>query len=121
MKRDKLILSGLVFYAHYGVHKAERELGQQVRVDLELFRDLSEAGRHDNLTHTVDYTTIYDTIQQVIDAGSFYLIEAIAEAIAQMLLAEYPIDAVTVRVTKTKLPFRGQLESVAAELYRERG
>ena len=121
MKQDKLILSGLVFYAHYGVHKAERELGQQVRIDLELFRDLSVAGKTDDITQTVDYTTLFEAIQQVVDAGSYYLIEAIAEAVAAMLLAEYPIDAVTVRVTKSKLPFRGQLESVAAELHRERG
>ena len=121
MKRDKLILSGLLYYAHYGVNRAERELGQQVRVDLELFRDLAEAGRNDDISKTVDYTTIYGAIEEVIEAHSFYLIEAIAEAIAAMLLAQYPIEAVTVRVTKSKLPLRAQLESVAAELYRERG
>jgi len=117
---DKLTLKGMLFYGHYGVNSAERELGQQLVVDVELFLDLAPAGTNDDLRLTVDYTTIYARLQQLIDSRKFYLIEALAEAIARLLLDEYEVDAVRVRVKKPKMPVRAMLEYVAAEIYRER-
>jgi hypothetical protein len=42
--RDKIILKGLVFFGHHGVHSAERQLGQRFVVDAELAVDLALAG-----------------------------------------------------------------------------
>ena len=87
---DKIILKGIQFHGYHGVTEAERQLGQKYEIDLELTTDLSAAGKTDNLAHTVDYAQV---VQRVIEIGtrqSFQLFEALAETIADAILAQFP-------------------------------
>jgi dihydroneopterin aldolase len=121
MPSDKILLHGLIFHGYHGCHPAEAELGQKFVVDVELFCDLSAAGRTDDLTKTVDYTKIYEDVKRIVEGKRYHLMEAVVEDIAQTILRNYPVAQVRVRLKKPQVPIAGALESVRVEIVRSAG
>jgi dihydroneopterin aldolase len=118
---DKIILSRMAFYGYHGVFPEENKLGQQFFVDVELSLSLIEAGRSDELEHTINYAEVYYTVQGVVEGKSFRLIEALAEKIASTLLQTYTcINEIKVRVTKPHPPFKIFFDGVTIEIRRKR-
>lgn len=115
---DRLLLEGMAFFGHHGVHPAERELGARFVVDAELELDLSAAGRSDRLEDSLDYRQPYSAVREVVEGDSCHLIEALAERIANRLLAFERVRRVTVRVRKQP-PLRGEFASFGVELTRQ--
>ncbi len=120
MADDHIRLVNMAFYGHHGVDAEERRLGQQFFVDLDLALDLRAAGRQDDLAATVDYARVYQVVAEVEQARSCRLIEALAEGIAEAVLAQFPVAAVTVRVRKPGAPLGGVLDHVEVEITRSR-
>ena len=111
---DRIILSGLTFYAYHGVHPEERALGQRFVVDVTLARDLRPGGESDDVNQTTSYSAVYKTVKRVVEGPPLNLIEAVAERIAAAILAEHGGDLVTVRVAKPWAPVKGMTEGLAA-------
>lgn len=117
---DKIILSGLAFYAHHGVSDAEQERGQVFTVDATVEAALHRAGHTDALEDTLDYRILYARIREAVTSTRYRLIEAVAEAVAHALLEVERVDAVTVRVRKPHVRLGGPMESAAVEVTRRR-
>jgi dihydroneopterin aldolase len=118
---DRIILEGMQFYGYHGVNPEERVLGQRYVVDLTADLDLSRAGATDRLEDTVSYSHIYRTVRRVMEGEPRNLLESAAQAIADLLLAEFPIDAVSVTVKKPNPPVRGSSINLAAvQIHRTR-
>ena len=115
---DVIRLKNMVFYGCHGVHESEKTLGGKFEVDLELFKDLSKAGESDNLNDTLDYEKLYKTVYNCTKKNKFYLIEKLAERIANSILKKYKTDKVIVRVRKPNAPVKGVLDTVEVELMR---
>lgn len=120
-KMDKVLLKNMLFYAHHGVIEAERQIGQKFVIDVEMRRDLRAAGRNDDLNLTVDYEKVYEFISNIVNKKKYFLIEAIAEEIADKILVNFDVAAVIVRVSKPQVAIRGILDGVTVEIKRERG
>ena len=119
--QDRIHLEGMIFYAYHGVNPEEQELGQRFVVDLQVELDLAAAGCSDALAETVSYTHLYRTVRAVVEGERYKLLEAVAEAIAQRVLASFPVSAVRTRVKKPSPPIRDAvLEGVTVEVYRKR-
>ena len=119
---DRILLKGMVFYGYHGATPQERELGQSFVVDIELEVDLTKPGVSDDLKDTVDYSHVYRVVKEVVEGPSHNLLESVAEGLAQKLLDSFPLDGVTVRVTKPHVPIKGAvLEGAAVEIHRRRG
>lgn len=118
---DKLHLNRMQFYGYHGVFPEENKLGQRFYVDLVLSLDLSEAGRTDDLTKTVNYAEVYQVVKQIVEGRTYRLIEALAENIASDVLHQYTsVNDVTVRVVKPHPPFDIHYDGVVVELTRKR-
>ena len=119
---DRLLLTGMGFYGRHGVLLAERRLGGRFVVDVEAALDLRAAGEGDDLAATVDYAAMYEEVRAIVEGPPLNLIEAVAERVAQRLLAAFPpLEAVTVRVHKPGAPLRGAtFATIAAEVHRTR-
>lgn len=117
---DRLLLSGLPFFAHHGVLLEERTNGQEFLVDVELEADLQEAGRRDDLVLTVDYRRAYDIVKDVMEGEPRNLIETLAETIAVRLLALDRVSAVMVRVRKPQVKLPGPVDWSGVEIHRRR-
>ncbi len=116
---DKIILQGMVFYGYHGVNPEERIQGQRFVVDLELSRDLSQAGRSDDLSATVNYSSVFKVAREVVEGEPCNLLEAVAERLADAVLARFAAEAVKVRIRKPWAPIKGSvIDWVAVEIVR---
>jgi 7,8-dihydroneopterin aldolase/epimerase/oxygenase len=122
MTEDRILLEGMVFYGYHGTLPAERELGQRFVVDVALHCDLHAAGLADDLTQTVDYSTVYQQVRTIVEGPSLGLTEAVAERIAAALLEHHAaVEAVRVRVAKPHVRLDGGvLAGSAVEIVRRR-
>jgi dihydroneopterin aldolase len=118
---DRITLRGLRFLGRHGVELEERLEPQPFEVDLILRGDLSAAAASDDLADTVDYSTLFTLVGEVVEGRSYRLIEALAGAIANAVLAAHPVEDVEVRVRKPKAPLPGAFETVEVRLRRRRG
>jgi 7,8-dihydroneopterin aldolase/epimerase/oxygenase len=120
---DRLSLLGMRFEARHGVHPEEKVTAQPFEVDLVLRADLAEPAATDTLEATVDYGALYHLVREIVEGPSFDLIEALADAIARVVLAATDpalVDEVEVRVRKPKAPIDGAFDTVEAALIRRR-
>jgi 7,8-dihydroneopterin aldolase/epimerase/oxygenase len=116
---DKVVLSGLEFYGRHGVHDEETKLGARFVIDVELF--LSLKGIADRLKETVDYSEVFETIKREVTVSRFYLIEALANHLAQQILTTQPkVEQLVVRVHKPHAPIEGVFRDVYVEVLRAR-
>lgn len=115
---DRLSLSGIVCRCHIGVTEEERRERQRIEVDLDLAVDLEEAGRTGDLGKTIDYRRVCEAARGYLEAGSFHLVEAAATGVATVVLEQFPVTRVAVRVRKFVLPHVAHVE-VRIERQRE--
>lgn len=119
MAADRLILQNMIFYGYHGVFAAEKELGQRFEVDTELYLDLRQAGINDDLEATINYVEVYTLVKELVEERAFNLLEALAEAIADALLAAYALEEVVVRVRKPQPPVGGLMDYFGVEIRRQ--
>jgi dihydroneopterin aldolase len=91
-------LRGLRLHGRHGVYPHEKEQGQDFVFDVQL--DVGERGLSDRLEDAVDYSEVASTVQEVSDARSYDLLEALATAVADELLRRFGAERAVVRVTK---------------------
>jgi dihydroneopterin aldolase len=117
---DRITLRGMRFAGRHGVLAEERAEPQPFEVDLVLRLDLSHPAATDELSDTIDYSTLFALAREIVEERSFHLIEALAGAIAEAVLAAHPVDDVEVRVRKPKAPVPGAFDTVEARIRRRR-
>ena len=121
---DRIVLSKMVFEGRHGVTEGELAKAQPFEVDVEIHLDTRPAGLADDLSKTVDYADAFEICRSVVEGPSRRLIEAIAEEIAQKLLARSAslgASEVVVRVRKPRAPLPGRLDHAAVEITRRPG
>jgi dihydroneopterin aldolase len=107
MASDRVYLEGMAFYGYHGVRPEERVLGQRFLIDVTLATDLRPAGEADDLALSIDLFAVHDRVRAIVEGPTRLTIEAVAEAIAAMLLAETPARHVAVGVRKVAPPLPG--------------
>ena len=118
---DRIFLRGMRFMACHGVLPHEREVPQPFEVDVELGLDLRSAGESDDLDDTVNYAKVYDVVSTVLTVTRKYLIEALAEEIADDLLRDFDsLRWVRVTVHKPAAPIDGIFSDVGVTILRRR-
>lgn len=91
-------VNDLRLFGRHGVHAHEKEVGQEFIYDIRL--DVGERGTSDRIDDAVDYREVVRVVQEVNDARSYDLIEALASAAAGALQERFAPERVRVRVTK---------------------
>jgi dihydroneopterin aldolase len=110
---------GLELRGFHGALEEERTTGQRFVFDVRLVAH--DAGiRSDQLVDTVDYTEVVARIQAINKGRRFHLIEALAAAIADDLVDNFPVSAVRVRVRKPEVQLDAPVEHTAATVERRR-
>jgi 7,8-dihydroneopterin aldolase/epimerase/oxygenase len=112
-------INGLSLYTHHGVTPAEREIGQRLLIDLTLEVGEVDATVTDLVEDTVDYGEVCNTVSLVAQQRSYKTLERLATAIADRLLADYSIEAVSVKCAKPEPPIALPVEEVSVTVWRE--
>lgn len=97
---DKIFISDLAIDTIIGIYGWEREILQTLSFDLEIDWDIRTAAASDNISDTLDYGAVVQTIVQFVEASRYQLIETLAEDLSSLLLTEYPIPKLKLTLTK---------------------
>ena len=119
-RADVIELRGLRALGLCGALPEEQERRQPFEIDLDVEADLSVAGRTDRLEDTIDYGELCRRAEAVVLDERFVLMERLAERLAEVVLSDARVDAVTVTVRKLRPPVAQQLETSGVTLRRTR-
>jgi len=121
MEHDCIRLINMGFYAYHGTTKSEREVGQRFYLDADIYLDLEKAGQSDDVKDTIDYTKVYQLINDTTCQKRYHLIEALAQDIAKTIIEKFPqIDKVHITVRKPQVPLIcGILDHVEVSIIRK--
>ncbi len=97
---DKVFLKALHTTPVIGIYDWEREIRQDVYIDLIMATDISRAASTDDIQYTLNYKSISDRIVEFANNSRFGLIEALAEHISQIVRSEFNVQWVSVTVHK---------------------
>lgn len=118
--RDRVHGSGFRYDVRIGFHEYERHIRQQVVVDFEAETDWrAAAAADDEAAGLVDYFEVNRALQALAESREWRLVEALCEAMAELICTRFPVLAVRVKVTKA--PFdMPNVGAVAVECWRTR-
>lgn len=98
---DQVFIHRLETYCIVGVNPWEREVQQKVCLDIVMDCSTREAAADDDMAKAVDYRAVAKAVLDLVTNSRFYLVEALAEAVAKLILEVQPrVQAVTVTVSK---------------------
>jgi len=121
MKLDRIEIRGIVVHAYHGVAEEETRLGQRFAIDVAAELDTRPYAASDDYARAVCYGRMHAIVREIAAERRFNLIEALADAIATRLLAEFPpLQSVTVEVRKPSAPIAGIFDHVAVAITRSR-
>lgn len=100
---DLIHIDNLRFSGKHGVYEHERKVEQEFDVGIVLEVDTKKAAESDDINNTVDYDTVRTIVRDVIENSSSYLIEKLADVIAQKILKDKQIGKVTVTIKKIEV------------------
>ncbi|MEX2495369.1 MAG: dihydroneopterin aldolase [Woeseia sp.] len=98
--KDTIFLHDLRVETVVGIWDWERKIRQTVSIDLELAADIRRAAKTDSIDDTLNYKAVAKRVQQFVGDSSFQLVETLAERIAALVLEEFDVPWVQVRVNK---------------------
>ena len=97
---DLIYIKDLRVQTIIGIFGWEREVRQEVSIDLEMTFDCKRAAKTDAIEDTIDYKKITKGIIKFVEESKFQLQETLAESIADLVKNEYKIDSLKLRVSK---------------------
>ena len=107
--------------AVHGVLDEERAAPQPFELDLDLYLDTTRAAHTDDLAHTADYGAAVDAAVAVLAGPPRALLESLAAAVGDAVLADARVEAVTVVVRKLRPPLVHPVSSTAVRATYRRG
>ncbi|AWL11097.1 Dihydroneopterin aldolase [Saliniradius amylolyticus] len=116
---DTIYIEKLGVESLIGVYDWERHSPTSLLLDVTLGVDLQPATLSDDVTDTVDYARVAETLEEVAAQSQFELLEALAGKMIERLFNDF----VTIQRVRLKVSKPGILplaENVAIEMQRER-
>jgi dihydroneopterin aldolase len=97
---DKVFVEGLEIETIIGIYDWERERKQTVRIDLEMAWDNKPAAKSEDIEFALNYKDVSKRLISHIGGSEFLLVETMAEAIAQIILIEFNVPWLDLRLSK---------------------
>lgn len=97
---DIVFLTGLHIDTIIGIYDWERNIRQSVILDLEMASDISRSAATDRIEDALDYKAVAKRLIEFVGNSNFNLVETLAERCAEILLQEFAIPWVRVKVNK---------------------
>jgi dihydroneopterin aldolase len=115
---DKIFITNLTVHGLLGIHAHEQSNPQEIRISATASTDIKAAALADDITQTINYSTLAKKITHYIEAKPHLTIEALIEALAAEILLDERIDSIWLRVEKPNAV--ASAESVGVEISRSR-
>ena len=112
---DTVFIRDLRFKTIIGCWDWERQVEQQVVVDLEIEWNCAAPAASDDLDKAVDYAAVSEAVMRCVREGRFRLAESAADAVASLILNEFAAPAVRVTVAKPRAVAEASAVGVTVE------
>ena len=97
---DVVSIEGLTVETIIGVYDWEKEKKQQLVLDIQMSWDNQRAAVTDNIDDALDYAMVSERVSAWVAEKPRQLIETVAEGVASLILNEFGVQNVEVRVAK---------------------
>ena len=97
---DKVFIEGLEIEALIGIYDWERRIRQPLVFDIEMGFDNRVPAASDAIGDTLDYKAVSRRIVTYVQASSFGLVETLAERCCELILAEFAVRHVRLKLSK---------------------
>jgi FolB domain-containing protein len=116
--QDKIIIKDLLLRGIIGINPEERVKEQDILINMVIYADIRQAAQSDAIEDAVDYKSITKRVIGHVEASSNFLVEKLVTDIARIIITEFDVAKVQVRVEKPgALRFA---QSVGIEIERSR-
>lgn len=97
---DIIYLNDLEIETIIGIFDWERKIKQVVRLDLEMGADIRQAAGSDSIEDTLNYKSVAKRLIQFVGESEYQLVETLAERVAEIVLNEFNVPWVRVKLNK---------------------
>lgn len=97
---DRVFVENLTVETVIGIFDWEREIRQAVSLDLEMEFDIRQAALTDSIDDTLDYKAVSKRLIRFIEQSEFQLVETLAEKCAAIVLSEFPVKHLRLKLSK---------------------
>jgi FolB domain-containing protein len=97
---DKIIVEDLLVRSIIGINPDERVEKQDILINMILYTDIRKASRNDDIESAVNYRSVTKRVIEHVEASSDELVEKLVTDIARVVLTEFAVERVRVRVEK---------------------
>ena len=97
---DKVLIEDLRIETIIGIYDWEREVKQIVSLDLEMAHDIRQAAATDDIQYALNYKAVAKRLIKLIEESEFLLVETMAETVANIVLTEFKVPWLKLKVSK---------------------
>jgi len=97
---DKVFIEGLEIEALIGVYDWERRIRQPLLFDLEMAFDNRKPATSDDVADTLNYKDVSKRLIEYVAQSDFGLVETLAERCAEIVLREFDVAHVRLKLSK---------------------
>ena len=83
-----------------GIYDWERKQKQIVSIDLEMATDIRSSPEIDSIERALDYKAIAKRLIDFVEGSEFFLVETLAEQISHLVLSEFDVPWLKLRLGK---------------------
>lgn len=118
---DTVFIHGLRIDTLIGIHPWERGARQTVALDLELGFDNRVPAASDAIADTLDYQAVAARLSEYVSGTDFGLVETLAERCAELLMREFGVRWLRLRLAKPAALENAESVGVVIERGRREG
>ena len=97
---DIIFLNDLRVDTVIGIYEWERRVKQTVVFDFEMGTDIRKAAASDTIDDTLNYKAVAKRVIEFVEASEFQLVETLAERVAQLILTEFAVPWLQLKLNK---------------------
>jgi len=97
---DHVFIEGLEIEALIGIYDWERRIRQPLVFDIEMAFDNRIPAATDAIADTLNYKAVSNRIVEYVSQSSFELVETLAERVAQIVITEFGVQRVRLKLSK---------------------
>ncbi len=98
--KDRVFIEALEIECLIGIYDWERTVRQNVVLDIEMAFDNRVPADSDAIEHTLDYKAVSKRLMQFVGDSSYGLVETLAEQCAAIILNEFSVAWVRLKLAK---------------------
>ena len=97
---DIIFLHGIEANCVVGVWEWEKQITQKIIVDIDVSAGIAASAATDELEDTLNYKALAESVIGMLEESRFQLIETMAEEVAKLVMKDFSVAWIKVRINK---------------------